>query len=142
LWLLQPWSNATAQTVRFNPVPREVVETRLGKYTGNDDQREATLMKMFAEAGCDDRHLSEQPVKGSKLPNVICNLPGSSGKIIIVGAHFDHVPAEHHCGSGRAEPASAETPSIAAALVDLGPRAGDGLAQELHGGHECESVLL
>jgi hypothetical protein len=46
---------------------------------------------MFAEAGCDDQHLSEQPVKGSKLPNVICILPGSSDKIIIVGAHFDHV---------------------------------------------------
>jgi Zn-dependent M28 family amino/carboxypeptidase len=30
-------------------------------------------------------------VKGSKLPNVICLLPGSSDKVIIVGAHFDHV---------------------------------------------------
>jgi hypothetical protein len=48
----------------------------------------------------------------------------------------------HGGGRGRAEPARSETPSIAAALVDLGPRAGDGQAQELHGGHECESVLL
>jgi Zn-dependent M28 family amino/carboxypeptidase len=31
-------------------------------------------------------------VKGSKLPNVVCLLPGSSDKVIIVGAHFDHVP--------------------------------------------------
>jgi Iap family predicted aminopeptidase len=46
---------------------------------------------MFAEAGCDDQHLSEQPVKGSNLPNVICLLPGSSDKVIIVGAHFDRV---------------------------------------------------
>src|ERR1700732_4169024 len=91
LWLLQPWSNALAQTVRFKPVPREVVETRLGQYTGNDHAREAALRKMFAEAGCDDQYLSEQPVKGSKLPNVICTLPGSSDKVIIVGAHFDHV---------------------------------------------------
>ena len=42
----------------------------------------------------------------------------------------------------RAEPARSETPRIAAALVDLGSRAGDGQAQELHGGHECESLLL
>jgi Zn-dependent M28 family amino/carboxypeptidase len=48
---------------------------------------------MFAGAGCDDQHLSEQPVKGSKQPNVICVLPGSSSKVIIVGAHFDHVSA-------------------------------------------------
>jgi len=46
---------------------------------------------MFTEAGCDDQHLSEQAVKGSKLPNVICLLPGSSDKVIIVGAHFDRV---------------------------------------------------
>ena len=52
-------------------------------------QREATLKQMFAEAGCDDQHISEQPVKGSKLPNIICLLPGSSDKVIIVGAHFD-----------------------------------------------------
>ena len=50
-------------------------------------------MQMFAEAGCDDQHLSEQKVKGSTLPNVICVLPGTSDKVIIVGAHFDHVSA-------------------------------------------------
>lgn len=49
-------------------------------------------MKMFAEAGCNDQNVSEQPVKGSTLPNVICILPGSSDRAIIVGAHFDHVP--------------------------------------------------
>jgi hypothetical protein len=27
-------------------------------------------------------------------------------------------------------------------IVDLGPRAGDGQTQDLHGGHECESLLL
>src|SRR5438552_160989 len=47
---------------------------------------------MFAEAGCDNKHLSEQPVEKSKQPNVICMLPGSSDKVIIIGAHFDRVP--------------------------------------------------
>jgi Zn-dependent M28 family amino/carboxypeptidase len=89
--LVHSWSVATAQSVRYNPVSREIVEGRLSKYTGNNKQREATLKQMFAEAGCDDQHLSEQPVKGSKLPNIVCALPGSSDKVIIVGAHFDRV---------------------------------------------------
>lgn len=89
--LLHSWSVATSEIVRYNPVSREVVEARLRKYTGNNKQREATLKQMFAEAGCDDQHISEQPVKGSKLPNVICLLPGSSDRVIIVGAHFDRV---------------------------------------------------
>ena len=91
LALLQPWTSAAAGTLRYDAVPRQMVEARLGKYAGNNKRREETLKQMFAEAGCDDRHLSEQPVKGSKLPNVICVLPGSSDKFIIVGAHFDHV---------------------------------------------------
>ena len=48
----------------------------------------------------------------------------------------------HRCCRGRTEPARSETPRIPAALADVGPRAGDGQTQELHGGHECESVLL
>ena len=89
--LLQCWTGATADSVSYKPVSREVVEARLRNYTGDNAQREATLKQMFAEAGCDRQHVSEQPVKGSKLPNVLCFLPGSSGKVIIVGAHFDRV---------------------------------------------------
>jgi hypothetical protein len=84
------WNRAAAD-FRYDPVSREIIETRLEKYKGNDQQREATLKQLFAEAGCDDQHLSEQPVKGSKLPNVVCLLPGNSDKVIIVGAHFDHI---------------------------------------------------
>lgn len=91
--ILLCWGSATAETLRFDPVSRAVVETRLGKYGGNDSQREASLKQIFVEAGCDDQHLSEQPVKESKLPNVICVAPGSSEKVIIVGAHFDHILA-------------------------------------------------
>ena len=46
---------------------------------------------MFVDAGCGE-HVSEQPVKFSKAPNVICVLPGTSDRVIIVGAHFDRVP--------------------------------------------------
>jgi hypothetical protein len=91
IWLLQPSISTTADSVRYNQVPREVVEARLRKYAGTDKRREATLKQMFAEAGCDGQHISEQSAKGSKLPNVVCFLPGSSDRVIIVGAHFDHV---------------------------------------------------
>jgi hypothetical protein len=87
------WVGATAENVRYNPASRQIVEARLGTYAGDNKQREATLKQMFAEAGCDEHHISEQPVKGSKLPNVICLLPGSSDRVIIVGAHFDRVSA-------------------------------------------------
>ena len=89
--LLYSWIVTNAESIRYSPVSRETIEGRLNKYTGNNKQREATLKQMFAEAGCDDQHLSEQPVKGSKLPNIVCLLPGSSDKVIIVGAHFDRV---------------------------------------------------
>jgi hypothetical protein len=89
LLLFHSWT--MGQSVKYQPVSRETVESRLRQYTGNNKQREATLKQMFTEAGCDGPHLSEQPVKGSKLPNVICTLLGSSEQVIIVGAHFDRV---------------------------------------------------
>jgi putative aminopeptidase FrvX len=86
------WTGTTAEDVRYKTVDRVVIEARLGKYAGANKEREATLKQMFVEAGCDEQHISEQAVKGSRLPNVICTLPGSSNQAIIVGAHFDHVP--------------------------------------------------
>jgi Peptidase family M28 len=80
-----------AASLRYSPASRQVVEGRLGKYAGNNKQREATLKLMFADVGCDDQHLSEQSVKGSKLPNIVCLLPGTSDKVILVGAHYDRV---------------------------------------------------
>ncbi len=84
-------------------VNKTTVLERVGRYKGNDVQREATLKQMFVEAGCPN--LTEQPVPHRKQPNVICVLPpnatddgGTVGandgaKTIVVGAHFDHVDA-------------------------------------------------
>ena len=80
-----------AETIRYRPVSQQVVESRLKRYAGNDRQREEALKQMFTDAGCDGAHLSEQAVKFTRQPNVICELPGSSDEVIIVGAHFDHV---------------------------------------------------
>lgn len=82
-----------AQTVRSRPVPQQVIESRLQRYAGDDAQRAETLKQMFIESGCAGEHLTQQPVKGSKFPNVICVLPGNGDRAIIVGAHFDHVSA-------------------------------------------------
>jgi Peptidase family M28 len=89
--LLPSWMKVTGESLQYRLVPREAVEQRLSRYSGDNRQRETTLKQLFADAGCDEQHLSEQPVKGSKLPNVVCTLPGSSEKVIIVGAHFDRV---------------------------------------------------
>jgi putative aminopeptidase FrvX len=83
---------AAAQSLRYSRVSREVVEKRLSEYAGDNKQREAILKQLFTEAGCDNQHLSEETVTGSKLPNVLCVLPGTSDKVIVVGAHFDRVP--------------------------------------------------
>lgn len=79
--------------VRYYPASRETVDARVERYAGNNKQREQTLKQLFREAGCDDQHLVEQPVRGSKLPNVICTLPGDSARVILVGAHYDRVSA-------------------------------------------------
>jgi Iap family predicted aminopeptidase len=73
-------------------VSRRVIKARLYQYSGDNMARETTLKRLFREAGCDHRHLNEQPVKDSKIPNVICMLPGTSSRFVIVGAHFDRAP--------------------------------------------------
>jgi aminopeptidase-like protein len=90
---LRDYSTYTEDPIRYDPASQLVIENRLQKYGGNDKQREETLRQMFSQAGCDDAHLSQQGVKGSKLSNVICILPGSTNRVVIVGAHFDHVSA-------------------------------------------------
>jgi Peptidase family M28 len=85
----RPTTNA--QGIRYGRVSRDIVETRLRQYGGDNTHREATLKQLFAQAGCDDKHVSEQPIRDLKQPNIICMLPGSSGRTIIVGAHFDRV---------------------------------------------------
>jgi len=91
LLALSSWVVVFAATVRYSPASRQVVEERLRKYDGDNKQRETTLKQMFADVGCNDQHLSEQSVKGSKLPNIVCLLTGTSDKVIVVGAHYDRV---------------------------------------------------
>ena len=82
---------ASAQTLTFTPVTRPIIEERLKQYGGDNSAREATLKKLFESAGCSGVNLTEQPVKSSKNPNVICTLPAEAASVIVIGAHFDRV---------------------------------------------------
>lgn len=83
--------NVSAQTsIHVNEVSHEIIETRLRSFSRKDSEREQILKAAFQEVGCDKEHLSEQLVKHTKQPNLICVLPGASDSEIIVGAHFDH----------------------------------------------------
>lgn len=93
------FSAALAQSGRYERLDPKVIESRLQQYAGSNLDREATLSKLFSEAGCSGDRLKEQPVTHSKAPNVICTLPGSGNGVIVVGAHFDYVSD----GSGVAD---------------------------------------
>ena len=81
---------AYGQPVKYNIVPREVIEKRLSSFGTANAEREQTLHRLFTEAGC--ANLAEQVVKKDRPPNVICSMPGVElDSIIIVGAHFDFV---------------------------------------------------
>src|SRR3954464_3063976 len=90
--LIAVTSTVWAQQFTFNEPKRAIVEQRLHLAAVKNPDRKEALEKLFNEVGCGS-HLSEQPVKGgTKLPNIICVLPGESEQQIIVGGHYDKVP--------------------------------------------------
>jgi hypothetical protein len=80
----------TANSIQFRLISREIIQSRLNLYNGSDKDREMTLLRLFEEAGCSQKNISEQAIPHHKEANVICTLPGESSEEIIVGAHFDH----------------------------------------------------
>ena len=93
LLIIMPLLCALASGVKtpFLLLGEDTIQQRLDLYKGNDSIREAALLKLFIEAGCQAANLSEQPVPHRKQPNIICVLPGTTPAVIVVGAHFDHV---------------------------------------------------
>lgn len=78
-------------SVEFLQLGKDTITERLGRYQGNDPDREASLFRIFEEAGCGGANLRTQPVEKADAPNVICTLPGESEETVIVGAHFDYI---------------------------------------------------
>lgn len=86
-------SVALAQThILVHSLDRATIESRLDSFSKRDSYREQRLKALFLQAGCSADQLSEPKVRGA-LPNLICVMPGRSPDEIIVGAHYDHVPA-------------------------------------------------
>jgi Zn-dependent M28 family amino/carboxypeptidase len=76
---------------RFRLADRSVIEAHLKSFSTKNSEREVTIRKWFAESGCKDSNLSEEPLERKVPPNVICVLPGETQEVIVVGAHTDHV---------------------------------------------------
>src|SRR6185503_3901946 len=86
LMLLPAWAETVS--IHFATVPKTEIERRLNAVEQNNVKRGLKLRELFEAAGCAGDHLSEQVVKHTKAPNVICALPGESDAVILVGGHF------------------------------------------------------
>ena len=62
---------------------------RFNSLRSSNEERSAELRRLFAEAGCDGNNCTEVPLRSSKLPNIICRLPGRSKQTVVAAAHFD-----------------------------------------------------
>jgi Peptidase family M28 len=84
---------AAAQSIEYATLNESLLQDRLRLATAKNSARYARLKTLFDEEGCRGDMFHEQPVKGSKEPNMICAVPGTgeSPRKIIVGAHFDSV---------------------------------------------------
>src|SRR5690242_11828299 len=76
-----------AQNIRFGTLSPQLVLQRFEALQPKNEGREQQVKSLFAEAGC--QQLEERKIRDSKLPNVICTLPGSGSRIIVVTAHYD-----------------------------------------------------
>jgi len=74
-------------TIRFKPLPRELLQQRLALLRKSNPERQFVLEGLLTTSGCRITHgeVAEHE------PNVLCALPGSGNKVIVVGAHYDHV---------------------------------------------------
>jgi hypothetical protein len=78
--------------ITYSRLERADVFKRLAKATTGNDARFVELKELFIRAGCKAENLSEQPVEGVDGSNLICRLPGETGRVILVTAHYDAPP--------------------------------------------------
>ena len=89
------FTSPAAPKIEFLKVEPRVVEERLRRVVNKNREREQVLHQLFEDAGCNGERLVEEPVKGSRTPNVICTLTGTEDMRVIVGAHYDKVENGH-----------------------------------------------
>ena len=90
---VQPLARGQEATLQFSIVDRAILEQRLASPPTRNRERRERLTALFEEAGCAD--LSLQEVRRSKLPNVVCILPGETDRNVLVGGHYDHTGDGH-----------------------------------------------
>ena len=89
MWGLISLAPASGADLKVHAVTSAVLRQRLRDVPANNPERAERLYETFREAGCQEPNLSKQRVRGTKVPNVICTLPGRSDEVIVVGAHLD-----------------------------------------------------
>jgi hypothetical protein len=91
LFLLAFSSILFGQRLEFMVLKEGVLQERLRLAHPKNAERYARLKELFAQTGCQGDSFREQPAKGTKEPNLICDVAGNgeSPRKIIVGAHFD-----------------------------------------------------
>jgi putative aminopeptidase FrvX len=76
--------------INFRPVEKELVLARIRDLPEKNSDRQQKVRALFLQAGCGDA-VTAQRVKHTDYSNIICQLPGETDEVIIVGAHFDKV---------------------------------------------------
>ncbi|HKT50410.1 MAG TPA: M28 family peptidase [Candidatus Angelobacter sp.] len=79
-----------AQKVHFSPSQEADLLQRTRSVPQTDHERAEQIKAWFSRAGCKGNFLSEEPVQGSDVPNIVCRMRGSSENTIVIGAHYDH----------------------------------------------------
>ena len=69
-------------------IERELLTSWVKQPESQNAARLERVRQLFNSVGCVTH---EQPVKRSKLPNLICEIPGPDDAVIVVGAHYDKV---------------------------------------------------
>jgi Iap family predicted aminopeptidase len=78
------------QTIHPGVVTPQQIEQRLRSAPENNQDRQQAIAQMFRDAGCPPDQPDLRPLRHFKFANVVCALAGTTGQVIIVGAHFDH----------------------------------------------------
>jgi Zn-dependent M28 family amino/carboxypeptidase len=81
--------------VQYRELSPNVIQQRLETVAKKNADREQTLKGLLEAVGCQAERLTEQSVTRRTPPNVICTLPGATESVILIGAHFDHVPTSY-----------------------------------------------
>jgi len=79
--------------VPFRILDRDVIDARLKGFSYKNPERESILEDMFKLSGCSRDKFQKQIVRKRIPPNLICVVPGETDRVILVGAHSDHVAA-------------------------------------------------